>query len=63
VIENYIYKNCETDSYASSNTVRAGGQIKPPCKIISVIFITMMMKCPWHMAKTEQILTKQEIYV
>jgi len=26
VIENDIYKNSETDSYASSNTVTAGGQ-------------------------------------
>jgi hypothetical protein len=26
VIENDIYKNCERDSYASSNNVTAGGQ-------------------------------------
>jgi len=63
VIENDIYKNCETDSYVSSNTVRAGGHIKPPCKIISVIFISMMMKCLWHKAETKQILTRHAIYV
>jgi hypothetical protein len=39
------------------------GQVKPPRKIISVIFISMMMKCLWHKAETKQILTKQAICV
>ena len=41
----------------------SGEQIKPPCKIISVIFISMMIKCLWHKAETKQILTRQAIYV